>query len=288
LSYDGRDALPDLAAIRAYYDETWLDYRFLWLNARNCAIHFGYWDADTRSHAESLTHMNRALAGRIGVMPGQRILDAGCGVGGSAVWLAQQYDVEVVGITPVAGQVAQARRFAHEQGVSERVSFYPQDYTRTTFPDASFDVIWSLESLCHAPDKRLFLAEARRLLRPGGRLGVVEYFRAARPLPPHGEALLHSWLSGWAIPDLATGEEIVGWSRAAGFGDVLLEDLTPHVRPSLRRLGWMAALMWPGSVVLHALRLRSATQQGNVRGARDQYRALQRGLWFYGTVMACI
>src|SRR6266568_4985056 len=91
---------PDLPRIRDYYDETWLDYRMLWLNPQNIAIHFGYWDERTRGHGESLLNMNRVLASQIGIRTGQRILDAGCGVGGSSIWLAQTYGVEVVGITP--------------------------------------------------------------------------------------------------------------------------------------------------------------------------------------------
>src|SRR5260221_14025679 len=76
--------LPDLARIRAYYDETWLDYRFLWLNPRNHGIHFGYWDAHPRNHADSLLALNRVRGEAGGVQPGQRLLDGGCGEGGRA------------------------------------------------------------------------------------------------------------------------------------------------------------------------------------------------------------
>src|ERR1700680_3531643 len=131
--------LPDLSDIPPYYDQAWLDYRLLWLNPQTLAIHFGYWEKRTRSHAQSLLAMNRVLASHLGIRSGQRILDAGCGVGGSAIWLAKTYDVEVVGITPVASQVARAHRYAQEQGVADRVSFEQQDYTHTEFPDASFD-----------------------------------------------------------------------------------------------------------------------------------------------------
>src|SRR6266704_4169796 len=103
--------LPDLSRIRAYYDETWMDYRMLWLNPQNRAIHFGYWDEHTRSHTQSLFAMNRVLASHLGIHSGQRILDAGCGVGGSAIWLAKTYDVEVVGITPVESQIVRANSF---------------------------------------------------------------------------------------------------------------------------------------------------------------------------------
>jgi cyclopropane fatty-acyl-phospholipid synthase-like methyltransferase len=277
---------PDLPRIRDYYDETWLDYRMLWLNSQNRAIHFGYWEKHTRSHAQSLLAMNRVLASHLGIRSGQRILDAGCGVGGSAIWLAKTYDVEVLGITPVASQVDRAHRFAQEQGVADRVSFEQQDYTHTVFPDASFDVVWAMESLCHAPEKRLVLAEARRLLRPGGRLGMVEYMRTRRPHAAAGEALLHSWLSGWAIPDLATAAEWLEWTQDVGLHNVQLVDITPNVRPSLRRLYWLAVLTWPVAFPLHALGLRSEMQHGNMRGAFDQYRALRRGLWSYALLTA--
>lgn len=55
-----RDAL--MARIHAYYDQTWGDYRWLWLSPRNYAIHFGYWDSQTRTYAASLLNMNKALA----------------------------------------------------------------------------------------------------------------------------------------------------------------------------------------------------------------------------------
>ncbi len=278
--------VPDLSRIRAYYDQTWLDYRLLWLNAQNRAIHFGYWEKHTRSHAQSLLAMNRVLASHLGIRSGQRILDAGCGVGGSAIWLAKTYNVKVVGITPVASQVARAHRYAHEQGVADQVSFQQQDYTHTAFSAASFDAVWALESLCHAPDKRLVLAEARRLLRPGGRVGIVEYMRTRRPHAAVGEALLHSWLSGWAIPDIATADEWLEWTQDVGLHHVQLVDLTPNVRPSLRRLYWLAVLTWPVAFPLHALGLRSETQHGNMRGAFDQYRAFRHALWFYALLTA--
>ena len=268
-----------LARIRAYYDETWLDYRWLWLNRHNYALHFGYWDAHTRTHAAALLNLNRVLARALAIRPGQRILDAGCGVGGSAIWLAQTFGAEVVGITPVPSQVDRARRHARATGVADRVTFEQQDYTHTTFPDRSFDYVWAIESVCHAPDKRAVLREARRVLRPGGRLGVIEYVRTGRPHAPADERLLQRWLSDWAIPDLATGAELVHSSQAAGFEAVRLVDITRAVQPSLRRLFWLATLLGPGESLLYALGLRSARQHGNTRGARDQYRAARRGLW---------
>ena len=275
-----KSTADDLSAIRAYYDETWPDYRTLWLRPSNYAIHFGYWDEGTRNHADALNRLNAALASRIGIAHRARILDAGCGVGGSAIWLARTFAARVVGITPVGSQVERARRFALQRGVSERVRFAEEDYLHTSFPDASFDIVWAVESICHAADKAAFYREARRLLRPGGRLGIVEYMRTQRPLPHGGERLLHSWLSGWAIPDIATAAEHREWAATSGFDNVVLIDITPQVRPSLARLHRMASLAWPAALMLRALGIRSVAQHGNVRGARDQFRALRDGLWF--------
>jgi hypothetical protein len=71
-----------------------------------------------------------------------------------------------------------------------------------------------------------------------------------------------------------------------GLHNVQLVDLTPNVRPSLRRLYWLAVLTWPVAFPLHALGLRSETQHGNMRGAFDQYHAFRRGLWFYALLTA--
>src|SRR4051794_6276428 len=110
-------------AVIAYYDQTWLDYRLLWLNRRTLSVHFGYSDATTRGHADELLNMNRVLADRAGIQPGVRVLDAGCGVGGSSIWLAEARGACVVGITPVASQVARARGFATARKLNDRVAF---------------------------------------------------------------------------------------------------------------------------------------------------------------------
>ena len=273
-------------AVVAYYDQTWLDYRLFWLNRRTLSVHFGYTDTTTRGHVEALLNMNRVLADRAGIQPGARVLDAGCGVGGSSIWLAQARDAIVVGITPVASQVARARRFAAARKLGDRIAFEQADYTSTPFSDASFDIVWALESLCHAPDKAAFYREAARLLRPGGRLVLAEYIRAARPLSARGELLLHQWLDGWAIPDLDTRAEHVAHAAAAGLADARIDDITAHTRPSLRRLYQLTRWFYPLAVTGRAVGIRSAIQHGNVIGSLCQYQALDHELWFYGILSA--
>ena len=275
-----------LRSVQSYYDQTWWDYRFLWLNRRNLAFHFGYHDETTSSHAEALLNTNQHLAARARIVPGCRVLDAGCGVGGSSFWLARERGARAVGITVVHGQVEQAQRLARRQGLAERASFLQADYTCTPFAGESFDAVWALESLCHAPDKARFYREAARVLRPGGRLVVAEYMRTARPSSPDGERMLRQWLDGWAIPDLSTPAEHQRDAFEAGLREVAVEDFTAYARPSLRRLYRIAVLTYPLALSARILRFRSATQHGNVIAATRQYQALERGHWCYGILTA--
>lgn len=272
--------------IDEYYNQTWIDYRGLWLNRRNLAFHFGYHDQTAHTHADALLNTNRVLADRANVQPGHRVLDAGCGVGGSSLWLARQRGAEVVGVTVVHSQVAHAQRLATAQRLAARACFIQADYTQVPFADATFDAVWALESLCHAADKAAFYREAARLLRPGGRLVVAEYMRAGRPLDRAGEETVRQWLDGWAIPDLDTGAEHIRHATAAQLVDVGIEDFTNRTRPSLRRLYRIACVSYPFALTARVLRMRSRVQHGNVISALRQYQALQRGYWFYGVLAA--
>lgn len=272
--------------ITEYYDESYIDYRLLWSNHDNRAMHFGYYEPGIFRHARALLNANVVLADKAELKPGERVLDAGCGVGGTSSWLAANRGVEVVGITPVASQVAKATEIAAARGL-DQVSFAVDDYTDSSFADASFDVAFALESLCHASDKAAFYNEMFRVLKPGGRLVVAEYIRADRPLSEAAEQLLNRWLEGWAIGDLGTYDEHCAWSQAAGFAETVLEDGSHYTRRSLRRLYGLSLLGIPSDFVLHRLlKLRSRAQSGNVVSARDQYRSFRQGDWYYGILTA--
>lgn len=281
-----RAPADDIDTIRRYYDETFIDYRIVWLNPATRAMHFGYWDRTTRTHAESLLRMNDVMADAVGIGDGDYVLDAGCGVGGSSMWLAETRGARTLGISIVESQIERARRYARERSVDDRVRFEVSDYLCTPFPDGVFDVVWAQESLAHATEKRRFFGEAHRLLRPGGRLVVADYFGLRTPAGPVDRALLESWAAGHAItPPPAFAE----WERAtvsAGFSDVNVTDVSAFVEASVRRLHRLTLGLGPVAAALSMFGLRTATQQANVRAARDIWRAYQRGLWFFGILVA--
>ncbi|MCO6494040.1 MAG: methyltransferase domain-containing protein [Phaeodactylibacter sp.] len=269
-----------------YYDATRFDYRVAWLSRDNPSIHFGFYGQGADKHAAALENTNRVLARLAGLSPGSRVLDAGCGNGGSCLWLARHLQAEAVGITPVSSQVEEARRLALLHGLAERVEFRQADYCQAPFESERFDCVWACESLCHAPEKKAFYREAYRLLKPGGRLVAAEYVRSRRPLPPGGERLLLSWLNRWAIPDIDTPEEHAAHARSAGFQEVILRDYTAHTWVSLKNLHKIARRWLWADYVLYGLGIRSKAQHRNIIGSIRQFQALNQGLWFYAVLTA--
>lgn len=270
-----------------YYDQTYSGSRSMWTNDKALALHFGYWEEDTRSDFEAQLNTNKQLALRGKLKPGQRVLDAGCGIGGSSVWLAETYGVEVLGITISADQVRRATENAARRGVSHLVRFSEQDYTHIDVEPASFDVVWALESVSCALVKREFFAEAFRVLKPGGRLTLSDGFRRKRPFEtPEDDALMEKFLWGWALPDLATPDELTTPAREAGFEEVRFEDVSEHAERSMRRLHDIGRMMAPIARLLHALRLADPVLVQSAQGSYDQYLAYQRGLCGYAFLSA--
>ena len=271
-------------SIVSYYNATRLDYKFLWFGKKNRSVHFGYYDNEVKTHHEALFNLNKVMAQKSAVKNGDVILDAGCGQGGSSVWLAQNFNVHVTGITLVPHQVKKAKKNARKNKVHDRVLFFEQDYTHTSFPDESFSIIWACESVCHAQEKISFYKEAYRLLKPGGRLIIAEYFRTARPLSGQGEKLLHDWLNGWSIKGIDTMEEHRINAAQCGFSQFKTEDITANTKPSLKHLHSMSRKLWKLGIFLKTIGLRNKVNHGNHFSSIKQFEALENKLWYYGLI----
>jgi ubiquinone/menaquinone biosynthesis C-methylase UbiE len=249
-------------------------------------VHFGYYEDGIVSHAQALENLNRVLADTVGIDGRDHVLDAGCGQGGSSVWLSENRGCKVDGITLVPHQVVIASREATKRGLDKQVAFTVGDYCRTSFPDNSFSVVWACESLCHTRKKIEFYNEALRVLKPGGRLIIAEYIRDRRPLQPDGEHLLAQWLNKWSIQDIDTREEHLEHMKLSGFINTSVRDITPNVVPSLRRLYKISEKLLTLGKVLQMVGLRNKVNHGNHVGSINHYLALEQGLWFYGIISA--
>lgn len=268
-------------SIIEYYDNTWLDYRVLWLNKKDRAIHFGYYESFTESHSQALEKLNQVMANKAKIKASDTLLDAGCGQGGSSLWLAKNVGCETVGVTLVPHQVETASKEAILRGLDHKSKFLQKDYTATGLESSSFDVVWACESLCHAQEKIKFYSEAYRLLKPGGRLVVAEYIRKSRNFEPADEAILNHWCKGWSMPDLDSWEEHEANMNETGFIHLSQSDITSNVMPSLSKLFRMSKKLMPLGILLNKLRIRNNIKHGNQTASVSQYEALTKKLWYY-------
>jgi tocopherol O-methyltransferase len=272
--------------IEQYYEDAAIDYRLLWHNQDNLAFHFGYYDSETRTHAESLENTNRILATKVGVHRGDRVLDVGCGIGGSCLWLAKNLGAHTTGIALGRQSIEQARLIARERGLDDLVQFDCGDFHALGYEDAFFDVVWALESVCHLPQKSEFYREASRLLRPGGRLVVGEFMRSERNLSEQDERIMDEWMSGWVMPGIDTARQHLAGAELAGLTEARVDDTTPQMFRSLQRLYRCAIMAKPVNWCLHRVGIRNAVQYNNVIASLRLFQALRKGCWFYGVLTA--
>ena len=271
------------AEIAEYYDTTAVHYRRWWGLQEHKALHYGLWAPGIRTFGEALAETNRVMANAVGISSEDTVLDAGCGVGGASLYLAGQ-GTKVTGITLSEGQAREATQHAQSMGLQERVQFQVADYTQTPFSDGTFSVVWACESVCHAADKGAFLQEAYRLLAPGGRFVVMDFWRTHAPDP---KGYVAQWGQAWGVPFFARLDDFVEQADSVGFTSIARTDYTDYIQPSARRLHRAA---WWGQ---WGSKLYNLTHPQVSRFARRHYRsglyqgrALRQGLWQYALVTA--
>jgi MPBQ/MSBQ methyltransferase len=172
-------------------------------------VHLGHYGnpprrRDFRAAKEDFVHELVRWSGLDQLPPGSRVLDVGCGIGGSARILARDYGLDVLGISISPGQIARARALT-ASGLSCR--FAVMDALALDLGDSSFDAVWSVEAGPHMPDKQRYADELLRVLRPGGLLAVADWNRrdpGVRPLSWLERRVMHQLLVQWAHPEFAS------------------------------------------------------------------------------------
>lgn len=236
----------DAAAVRSHYDLSG-DFYALWLDRRmvySCAYFpTGEEDIDAAQEAK-LDHICRKLR----LKPGESLLDIGCGWGGLAIYAAETYGVDVLGITLSEPQVALARRRISEASLEDRCRVEVRDY-RDLPRDISFDKVVSVGMFEHVGRAKLptYFAEAYRLTRPGGLFlnhGIVTLSRLSAPARAVINALgpRTSFMQRYVFPDgeLVTPDEVLRLAEPAGFETRDLESLREHYALTLRH--WVRRL----------------------------------------------
>lgn len=268
-----------------YYAATENAYKDSWDLDKSLAIHYGYWDEKVRTFPQSLLRMNEVMIEAANIRSPDKVLDAGCGIGGSAIFLAEKIGCNVTGISLSERQVQKARELLKVSKVEVKVEFEVMDYSSTSFDDASFDVVWGCESICYADDKEQFIKEAFRLLKPGGRLVVADGF--VTKYENNDQPTIRKWLDGWQVNYLESPERFVQFMKSAGFEDVSYRDISRYTAHSSRRLYkyfFLANLYLLWKTITFSNKA-TEMQKKNIAACKHQYFGMKKGLWQYELVV---
>ncbi|XP_010906229.2 gamma-tocopherol methyltransferase, chloroplastic isoform X1 [Elaeis guineensis] len=195
----------------------------------------------------------------------KRIVDVGCGIGGSSRYLAKKYGAKCEGITLSPVQVKRAHALATAEGLEDQVSFQVADALKQPFPDGQFDLVWSMESGEHMPDKTKFVGELARVAAPGATIIIVTWCHrdlspSEESLQPNELNLLNKICSAYYLPAWCSASDYVKIAQALSLEDIKTADWSENVAPF-----WPAvirsALTWQGFTSL----LRSGWK--TIRGA---------------------
>ena len=181
------------SGIAGFYDKS----SGIWERVWGEHMHHGYYPGGAKKdHRQAQVDMIdevltwSGVADRARAQPASqplRILDVGCGIGGSTRHIAREYGMVGEGITLSSVQAERANALTASQGLSDALVFSVADALQMPYADDFFDLVWSLESGEHMPDREKFVSELARVLKPGGDLIVVAWCH--RDLRPDEDAL---------------------------------------------------------------------------------------------------
>ena len=242
--------------IQQFYDAS----SSLWEEIWGEHMHHGYYGADGReekNRRQAQIDLIEELLQWGRVQQAENILDVGCGIGGSSLYLAEKFNAAATGITLSPVQAQRACERAVEFGLQDRTNFQVADALNMPFEDNSFDLVWSLESGEHMPDKQKFLQECYRVLKPNGKLILVTWCHRPTdesPLSADEKKHLEQIYEVYCLPYVISLPEYeaiarllplqnirtADWSQAvAPFWNVVIDSaFTPKAFFGLLRAGW--------------------------------------------------
>ena len=305
---DARRAYTGGASVASEYDQWDKDgvLEHFW----GVHIHHGHYGVSGRDRVPSVEAKERllnrlietaslyqAVAGVAKGRPGgppPSLLDVGCGIGGSSCYLARSLGkgLATEGVTLSPRQCERAGALAAAQGLEARCRFRVADALDLPHADASFDVVWSLESGEHMPDKRAFVRELVRVAKPGGTIVVATWCHRSTsaeltPLTKAEAASLARVYDEWALPPFCSIDDYVKLFDATGAVDMdtlVAEDWSVQVAKT-----WPMAI-WDGFLGLPWLLARGPSvfwrTVRDVFAIKHMMRGFRKGYVTYAVIVA--
>ncbi len=208
-----------------HYDELDVFYRDVWGEH----VHHGLWQTGREAPHVAAEQLIEHLAVAVALQHGETVVDVGAGYGATARYLARRYDARVTGLTLSAVQHAHAVRGAHETGLGATQMLH-RDWMVNGLADGVADVVIAIESTEHMLDKAGAFAEMRRVVRPGGRVGVYAWIARDDARVWEVQHLLEPICREGRLAGLGTERDYVDLLQQSGLTVTRVEDLSAAVQ----------------------------------------------------------
>lgn len=221
--------------IGAFYDAS----SGLWEDIWGEHMHHGYYGAtgeERKERRQAQIDLIEELLTWADVQNAKQVLDVGCGIGGSSLYLAEKFNANVTGITLSPVQAKRATERSHTAHLGPQTKFLVADALEMPFAEGAFDLVWSLESGEHMPDKQKFLQECYRVLKPGGKLIMATWCHRPNhfphpPLSPAEQKHLEKIYQVYCLPYVISLAEYETIAQASGFQSIRTADWSIAVAP---------------------------------------------------------
>jgi len=246
-------------------------------------IHDGYYITGRESNEEAQVNLTKRLAEKAGIMRRATVLDVGCGIGGSSIWLAEELGAITTGITISAVQVEIARRLARERRATS--SFLLMDAEKMEFEQA-FDVIWAVAMITHIKQQENVLGRATRFLNNGGKFVLFDWMLAEGNSAAAGNTQIDLISRGMLLASLHPMSFYLEWFVANGYRITYTEDMTAHTGKTWKDALSLMKLPSVWKLVYHASREERRKILPFLRSLRPMKQAMQGGRLISAAVIA--
>jgi len=223
------------ADVARHYDQLDRFYREIWGEH----VHHGLWETGRETPDEATRKMTDLVISKAQLMPGMKVLDLGCGYGGTSRILAQEQRAVVTGLTVSPAQQSHAEKVTSPPG---NPVYLVEDWMRNNQTDATYDRLIAIESTEHMSDKVRVFTEAARVLKAGGRIVVCAWLSGDNLPAWQRRHFVEPVCREGRLPAMGTELEYMKWMRDAGFVLEPSVDLSEEVSRTWPICAWRFAM----------------------------------------------
>jgi ubiquinone/menaquinone biosynthesis C-methylase UbiE len=214
-----------------YNDDWWHIYSKAMNSNDILAIHFGHFEKGIRTHKQAVINKNKFVENLLELdnfkKKGNIILDAGCGVGGTSIFLAKKYPhINFIGLNISPGQIFLAKKFAQQYSVSNNADFIVGDFLSIGIINNYFDGIFAIQSVNRVRDKKKLLKEFSRVLKPDKKIIIDDIFLTKKPSKHFLKLAYNLYCKKYIYSSIETLEDFKSYLVDSGFDNIKAYDIT--------------------------------------------------------------